>query len=245
MSGFMHYPKAPIIEAVLDLQVLPSENFDLQLFDKISNELSENFKSKNIDEAMFELQFGQGQNRSSQAQRRVGIRLESNDNRYVIQAKQSGYSFSIVNYYDCWGDFSEQAYRYWDVYKNLFGPQKIVRQALRYINRIDVPETSFELKKYFNIYPYIFDNDSSPETVGFFMQAQISQKEGGVANITQAVTQPAKPGCTSIILDIDVLDHKQYKPESDELKSRISKLRDQKNTIFESAITDATKELIS
>jgi uncharacterized protein (TIGR04255 family) len=245
MTKSKHYPKAPIIEAVIDLQVSPSEGFDKSVYETIEKGLSRDFKAKNIEEMMFELQFGDDKKKNSQTQKKIGIRLESNDGKYVIQAKENGYSFSILNHYDRWESFSKEAYKYWNTYKRLFKPQKVTRQAVRYINRIDIPEASFELKKYFRVYPHLFDDTENVGVAGFFMQAQIPQKEGGVANVTQTVTQPVKPGCTSVILDIDVFDNKHFKPTSKELKDRIAILRDQKNFIFKSAITAETEELIS
>ncbi|MGK2870676.1 MAG: TIGR04255 family protein [Alphaproteobacteria bacterium] len=245
MAKSKHYPKAPIIEAVLDLQVLPSKNFDNSLYESIKSELSKNFKTANIEEMRFELQLGNQQKKKSQLERKIGVRLESTDGKYVIQAKENGYAFSIIDYYECWEDFSKIAYKYWNVYKRIFKPQKVTRQALRYINRIDIPETTFELKKYFNVYPYLFDDDEKVRVSGFFMQAQMPQKEGGIANVTQTVTQPIKPGCTSVILDIDVFDNKSFRPTARELKDRIAALRDQKNFIFRSSITPETEKLIS
>ncbi|MFN8693581.1 MAG: TIGR04255 family protein [Holosporales bacterium] len=245
MTKSKHYPKAPIIEAVIDLQVLPAEGFDKAVYETIKKDLLKDFKAKNIEEMMLELQFGDGQKKNSQTQKKIGVRLESNDGRYVIQAKENSFSFSILNYYDRWESFSKEAYKYWNTYKRLFKPQKVTRQAVRYINRIDIPEKSFELKQYFKVYPHLFDDDVKVDVAGFFVQAQIPQKEGGVANITQTVTQPVKPGCTSVILDIDVFDNKHFKPASKELKDRIAILRDQKNFIFRSAITAKTEKLIS
>ena len=244
-SKSKHYPKAPIIESLLDLHVLPSEVFDKSVYDAIKKDLSKDFQAKYIEEMRLELQFGDDQKKNSQMQKKIGIRLESDDGRYVIQAKENGYSFSIINYYDRWESFSKEAYKYWNIYKRHFKPQKVTRQAVRYINRIDIPEASFELKKYFKVYPHLFDDKINVDVAGFFVQAQIPQKEGGVANITQTVTQPVKPGCTSVILDIDVFDNKHFKPSSKELKSRIAMLREQKNFIFRSSITDKTEKLIS
>ncbi|MDE3015728.1 MAG: TIGR04255 family protein [Pseudomonadota bacterium] len=247
MKKLMHYPKAPIIEAVLALQVLPCEGFNKSFYEDIKSELSKGYTSKDIDEMLLEFHIGEDQQNNSQSKKKVGIRLESPDGRYVIQARENGYAFSILNYYDRWETFSKDAYKYWNVYKRIFKPQKVVRQALRYINRIDIPETSFELKEYFKVYPHLFDDDINVKVAGFVMQAQIPlpQKEGGVANITQTVVQPTKPGCSSILLDIDVFDNKHFKPGTKGLKDRIEILRDQKNFVFKSSITDKTEILIS
>lgn len=245
MTKTKHYDKAPIIEAVLDLQVAPCSEFSSAFYNSIKAELSKDFTCQNIDQLTVEIKMGSKKKMSRKTQAMLGVRFESIDGKYVIQAKESGYAFSILNIYDCWEDFSGDAYKYWNLYKKIFKPQKVTRVALRYINRIDIPETKFELKKYFNVYPHIFKESSSVDMAGFFMQSQIPQLEGGVANLTQAVAAPAKAGCTSIVLDIDVFENKHFKPSSKELKDRIELLRAQKNNIFMSAITSETEELIT
>lgn len=245
MSTSKHYPKAPIIEAVLHLQVLPSENFKKSFYDSFKKEVADKFRGSDIKEMSMEFHFEEEEKRNSHTEKKVGMRFEGTDGRYVIQARENGYAFSILNYYDCWESFSKEAYKYWNVYKGVFKPQKVTRQALRYINRIDIPEAKFKLEDYFKVYPRIFDDDSEVDVAGFFMQAQIPQQEGGIANITQTIAAPVKAGCTSVILDIDVFDNKHFKPNSKDLKPRIETFRNQKNAIFESAITSRTKELIS
>ena len=195
MVKAQHYPKAPIIEAVMAFEVTPSTDFDLSCFEKMKIALSEEFRVENIEEMKMEFHHENGQNRNSYTQATVGAKFETYDGKYVVQAKADSYSFSIINHYDQWESFSQEAYKYWNNYIEIFKPQKVTRQALRYINRIDIPGISFELKEYFKLYPQLFDDDIKFGGVGFFLQTQIHQVEGGVANITQALTQPAKAGC--------------------------------------------------
>lgn len=245
MTTSKHYPKAPIIEAVLDLQVLPSESFKRSFYDAIKKELVDTFKGTDINEMSVEFHFEEGEKRNSHTEKKVGMRFESADGKYVIQARENGYAFSILNHYDRWESFSKEAYKYWNVYKRIFKPQKVTRQALRYVNRIDIPEPRFKLEDYFKVYPHVFDDTVEVNMAGFFMQAQIPLEQGGTANLTQTVAAPVKPGCTSIILDIDVFDYKSFKPASADLKTRIETLREQKNSVFKAAITEKTEELIS
>lgn len=246
MSQNIYYPNAPIIEAVFDLQLLPVENFDSNCYDNLVQQLRGRFSFKgDIQEIGVGLHFSPGQKDISHSEKKIGIRLETADGKYVIQAKERGFTFSILRTYDSWEDFSKEAFKYWNIYRRIFKPKKITRQALRYINRIDVPELSFEMKNYFRVYPQVFEDDRMVQISGFFMQVQIPQSEGGVANLTQSIANPAKAGCSSIILDIDVFDNKQYSPGAKNLRKRIESLRDQKNSIFEKAITDKTRELIS
>ena len=49
---------------------------------------------------------------------------------------------------------------------------------------------------------------------------------------------------TSILLDIEVFDMKMFDPQENDFWRRVEILRQQKNTLFESSITQKTKELI-
>lgn len=243
MSEPKYYSAAPIIEAVLALQVLPSENFNKSFYEEIRQNVSDKFKVEDFNEITFEFSLDEEAVNNVNNRKQSGIVLTSLDKKYIIHMREYSYSFSALNYYTKWEDFISTAYNYWELYINIFNPQKVVREGIRYINRIDIPETKIDLKDYFKLYPQLFD-DPNIGLAGFFMQAQLEQNEGGVANIIQAVTKPEKPGFTSIILDIDVFDNKRYEIGSQELIDRINLLRDQKNRIFGASITNKTEELI-
>lgn len=248
MSKLKTYKNAPIIEALIDFQIIPCDEFSDSFYDTIQKHpLTQVFSSKSdLQEITAQFSIEPTSNTFQNSRKKIGIRLETPDKNFVLQVKERGFTFSILNSYTDWEDFQAQAKKFWTLYCEIFRPKEITREAVRYINRIDIPMGSpiLKIEDYFNVYPRIFDGNDV-ELSGFLMQVQIPQKEqGGLAILTQSIVPPKKPLNLSFILDIDVFDVKQFDPDSDRLWERLEMLRQQKNQIFESAIKDSVREII-
>jgi len=239
------YANAPIIEALIDFKVIPNDQFNMDCLKKLSDTLIHLFPIiTNIYEFKAELNIDDNSNNVSR--KIIGIRLESEDKNFVLQLTERGFTFSIINTYDTWEEFKKQANTYWKIYLKECNPNKVIREAVRYINRIDIPVVSekIQIEDYFTIFPNIFENNTA-QISGLLMQVQIPQKDhGGLAIVTLSSISPVKPLHASFILDIDVFDLKHLECDSIELWNRVDILRDQKNIIFESSIKNSVRELI-
>lgn len=230
------YKNPPIIEAIIEIRILPNPKKEMD-FEELYNSFKTqypnkeliHFKTANIDLLNEQSNF---------SKTNVGLKLSSEDQKYVIQLKNDGIVVSVLNIYHNWDDLEKKAKSIWDEYKKHASPKRVIRAAVRYINKINIPESQFKYEKYFKIYP----NSSDTQFAGFFMQLQIPQQEGGLAVLNQTTTQPIQVGFTSILLDLDIFDQIDFEHE-EELWKRINTLRLQKNKLFESCITDETREL--
>lgn len=237
-----NYPRPPIIEALIDIQV----RFADDPWDRLTN-LVESLKNEfpSADPVVQgTAQLAASMEESVEVTREeMGFRLHSPLLPYVLQLHKNRFTFSIVKQYSGWSAFNQKAHEYWDRYVSSLNPSKVVRVALRYINRIDIPSTSaISLQDYFETYPRVFQNDDG-QTDRFMMQIHLPQpQEGGVATIIMAPAPPPEIGYVSIILDIDVFDLKAFNPTDKSLWDRIELLRKQKNSLFEKCLTEKTKE---
>jgi uncharacterized protein (TIGR04255 family) len=237
-----YYNRAPILEAILDFQVHLPEKADLAKAIKlIKKEYPEENK---IRQETTQIQLSEHGSTFTTNHENIGYKLTSTDKKRVVQIRNNGFSFSILGNYESWDAFLKTAQALWEIYHQKLKPVRVNRVAVRYINRIDIPELKFDLENYFYTYPNIFKNNQA-DISAFFMQVQIPQKEGGMAILNQSIAPPPNPGYTSIILDIDVFDLKNFEPNGKELWDRIEKLREQKNIVFEQSITDETRKLFS
>jgi uncharacterized protein (TIGR04255 family) len=239
----LSYPKSPIIEAVIDISLSSeSEGFSDKM-DSLKLKLKNEYPTQtDIDmiSAQIDHQIEEG-TKFSATNEKLGVKFSSIDGRYILQAKKNGFTFSVINFYNGWESFHLEAEKLWKIYYDKIHPQKIIRVATRFINRIDIPSTNFKLEEYFNTYPTVL-KDKEGIVSGFFLQVQIPQEEGGFAVITQTITTPSKPGITSILFDIDIFEAKQF--ESLEMAwKKLEILREQKNKLFEDSLTQKTKEL--
>ena len=238
------YAKAPIIEAICDFVVEMPDNFKFDI-KKISASLKREYEEKQeINIQKLQVHAGNSESSLSSSKELLGHSFVSKNKKYILQIKKNGFTFSQLGEYENWKTFSTKAKLLWALYVKTFSPKKVTRVALRYINRIDIPQTEMiNLEDYFETYPRVLKNNKSSIS-NFFMQVQIPQtKEGGFAVLNQAVTSPISIGYVSIILDIDVFDIKEFTPASKSLWQRVDNLREQKNNLFEESITDKTKEL--
>jgi uncharacterized protein (TIGR04255 family) len=121
------------------------------------------------------------------------------------------------------------------------------RVGIRYINRIDIPNGSKES----NIFDYIHFRPQIPGDLvdytvmtEYFSQIAYPIKGTGL-NARIIVGRVLSPliAHTSIVFDIDVFQDHSITRKTEAVWGLLSEMRDQKNLIFETGITDKAREL--
>ncbi len=239
------YSKAPITEAIIDLRVAPRAGVSLDLLLRSSTEHESLFpRIDPIFEATGKLQVQPGISASASAQQtQTGFRAISSDGKVVCQRQFSGFTLSRLTPYESWEPFRDLARELWDSYRTVVGCEGVTRIAVRYVNRIDIPMSSVDLKNYFRTSPEI--SPDLPQTMeGFFMQIRLPQSDlASTAILNQTIVPSEKAGCTSVVLDIDLFQDHALPNDESELWKCFEALHDRKNEIFEACITDAAREL--
>ena len=243
-----HYSKAPIVEAIVDIQVKMAEGFSHEALNAVHSKLSDRFPTKSPIQ-MVQMDMGPdakagGELQFSSSKTDLGLRLTNKDNSRVLQVRENGFTYSHLPPYTSWKELRTEAHEAWRTFVELCKPQTVVRCALRFVNRIEIPKPSIELHDYFCLYPEI--PKGIPQDVsGMFMQLQMPQKDlEGIAIINQAVVEPVSLGTVSVLLDFDLFRAREYAPEDETIWHYLDKLRDRKNELFEACITDETRRLI-
>lgn len=246
MSRTRHYSRAPITEAIIDLRVAPRAEVTLEELARVAaGEEAVYPKKEKTFEAMGRMEVGAGQSASASANyRETGFKFTSEDGRLIFQSRIEGFTLSRLAPCERWEPFRDEARRLWKRYREHAGPDRIVRLAVRYINRIDVPADGIDLKQYFRTFPEV-SPDLPQQLTGFFMQLRIPQADlPGEALINQTIIPPAREGVSSIVLDVDLFRDKDAPGEEDAIWTFFETLHSRKNDIFEACITDRTRELI-
>lgn len=246
--GNRHYTKAPIIEAVIDIQVALPSDFSVSAFDALATKLDGELPIRTkITSVQMHLDANLAEGKDAQVSSThddLGLRLTDSSNSRVLQLRKIGFAYSHLPPYSTWECFSKEARSYWDLFVRYCQPEKVTRCAVRYVNRIDIPTAPIELKDYMTLFPEI--PDSVPQDVtGMLMQLQMPQNDlRSMAVIHEAVVEPAIPGGLSIILDIDLFKNLSIDPGSSDVWDALESLRVRKNLLFEGFITNKTRELI-
>ena len=232
---------APVHEAVIhwrarsETQLVPQE-----LLKKLSEKLPDYPKISPQHE--LEMEFSTGPEGASHSQKAhwKGFRFESSNMLHVAQFGRSGFSFSRLEQYDDWTQFTGEAIRLWKIYVELAEPIEIERLGIRFINMIEI-KSSTELSSWLSNPP------SSPSGLNLPVQNFVHQTGYSIPdhpyglNVVQVI-QPSgnsPNGSLSYILDLDV-STVELPIESDDSQmiQRLEDMRWIKNKAFQSYMTE-------
>lgn len=242
----MHYSRAPITEAIVDIKVILSETLSADKILEIHPHILEHFPTT---EPLYvdSLTVQAGPDIQVQTSRQHnGFLFRSADGKRIFQATLQGFTFNLLAPYTSWEEFSSDARYLWGIYKDICKPASVTRVAVRYINQINIPvKGQIELREYLKIVPEVTPDLPQKNLSSFFMQLQIPQEDlNCMLVINETLTLPPSPEFISIILDIDLFRQQFWKSDDEDIWSFLTQLRDRKNLIFRKSITEKTEELI-
>ncbi len=241
-----HYPNAPITEAIIDLRVMPAEGADHALL-KLSEDrfLIDYPQQDEIFEAVGQMAVGPRGGSASVQQSPIGWKFTSGDQKRIVQSRVNGFTFSRLAPYERWASFRTEARRLWGVYFDKMNPQAVVRIAVRYINRIDLPGDSVDLREYFRTSPEIAP-ELPQQLDGYFMQLRFACPDvSGHCLMNQTIVPPARKHVVSVVLDIDLFRSQELPQHEEDIWTCFESLHVEKNAIFEACITDTARRLFS
>jgi uncharacterized protein (TIGR04255 family) len=244
----MHYNKAPITEALIDIRAELSPAVKFEDLDGFRKQVAGDYpreETRNLGQGI--LQFGPSVQASAQ-QKPWGLMFRNDSNTQVVQARLDGFTFSRLEPYEDFEHLRDEARRLWDIYRKLVQPTRVLRIAVRYINQLNLPGTRVEPQDYLKTFPHLSEDvpnelrDFGP----FLMSLQVPQPDlKGLLIINEAGTPPKKPDTVSIIVDLDLSINNPEIESEEHMWTLFQKLRERKNLYFEACITDKTRELIS
>lgn len=238
---------APITEAIFDIRVELPKEVSLKELESFYLHIKERFPEKQ-ERVSFRagVEFSLKGSSVKTSSKSDGYLFKSTIEKKVVQIRLDGFTFNKLKPYKDWESFSSEAQELWNKYLQIAKPAKVVRIALRYINRIELPLPMKDFKEYILTTPEI-----APELPqglqGFFMQLIIPDTDipniGAIATITQTMESPTQDSKLPYIFDIDVFKQQHYEVAGTEMWNDFENLRVFKNAIFFKSITNKTKEL--
>lgn len=235
----------PITEALLDIRVNLPQETTLETLLSFQSEIKEHFPNKKERHmGTFQIKTGAAPEVLASADRTDGYMFYASDNKKIVQARLDGFTFNKLKPYSKWEVFSQEAKYLWEHYVEVAKPINIVRLALRYINRIEIPLPFGDFKEYILTAPEIAP--VIPQGLAqFFMQLVIPNADiQATAVVTETIEKTDdKSKVLPLIFDIDVSRNLILDSKSDEIWNIMDNLRNFKNQIFMNSITEKTKEL--
>lgn len=239
------FPNAPIIEALVDFKVKFTDPIDMDRLKEFANTLGDRFSERTTKKQLSAgIHLGEeGPPEVDVKSSEQGFVLKTKENDCAIQVQRDGFTFSTLKPYKQWESTRDEAKEYWIRYKEFLGPSTIKRLALRYINRIDIPLPLSDFREYVRTCPEVAPGIPQAVTNFFFKVVVPDPETGAWSNIISTMTPQDDENILPLILDIDVFFQKEYDIDSEEIWKDLEKLREFKNKIFFSSITEKAREL--
>ena len=234
--------KAPIVEAVIDIDCDMPPVFDLAALETGAREAFRDkyptFRPKFIQETKIETKPGA----PPQMSVRHGIQAFQclrEDEKQLVQVRAQGFSFNRLEPYTSLDDYLPEIERTWRLFVRLASPVQIQVVRLRYINRILLPTVAgrVEFSDYLRIGPRLPD-EQKLTFLGFLNQhAAVEADTGHQVNIV-LTTQAQENDKTTIIFDNCVTSTGPATPNDwPWILATIHSLRGLKNRIFRNTLT--------
>jgi uncharacterized protein (TIGR04255 family) len=249
-----HYSRAPITEAIIDLRIAPAQEFAVESLAPLREMIAQRYPIQEEEHVQYQQMSFVGTDllQAQGGQQHNGFRFISEDKRETFYARLDGFAFSIKAPYDRWESFRDEARSLWNLYRSVAVPRGVTRVAMRYINRIDIPNAvaGIRMEDYLRTYPeFSVDFPENSIMSNFFMQLQFWQQDLGCwLIINEAPEVSPEEGTLSVRLDLDLF-REQYEepwPVGDDtiVWEFLEQLHERKNEVFEASITNSTRRLI-
>jgi uncharacterized protein (TIGR04255 family) len=241
--------KPPIQEAVLSFSFTPSGASKEDTIENFCASVSKKFPiRKNRLKVQLHGNLDTLESDKSEAiinKTKDGVMLNSTDGKTVIQASLSSFSYHIIEPYRNWPALVDETKEAWSEYVKFFPSFSISKISLRFINKITIPAKEAEtngFKEYIALLPSI--PDGMPSTLNsFFLQLNIPNEKNEMSAIVNETFEYIGEESVKFLLDIDAFKPVQYHDNFDRIWKDVEQIRDFKNQIFFSSITERAKNL--
>ena len=239
------FPKAPITEAILDIQVRFSSPVEMAHMEAFHDLIRASYPVKQgHTKWQGEIQLNEGSVAQAVRQQARGFLFRSADERRVVQARQDGFTFNWLKKYESWETLRNEARRQWEIYRDTFRPEAVMRLGLRYVNRIEIPLPFTDFREYVKTTPEVAAG--VPQGLSaLFMRLEIPDEARGLMGIiTETFQVPVDDGKRlPFIFDIDVVRQATFEPNSPAIWEMFEKMREYKNEIFFYSMTERAFEM--
>ena len=242
------FKNPPITEAIIDIQAVPTPGVDLEILKDFHRGLESRFplRQEHFGVPQIQVKIEGGPPKISSSTGIDGFLFRSSDNQRVVQARLNGFAFNRLRPYDRWEKFSAEALELWEKYRTIAHPVNVTRIGVRYLNRIRLPLPVLNCRDYCLLFPEFPKKFSGPAQ-DFFLHFSLRLPTFPDATaVTKLAFEPLQPNATFLPLILDLDTFFQFAicpPDSEEIWAKLGVLRNFKNFIFDSSLTEKAKDL--
>jgi uncharacterized protein (TIGR04255 family) len=170
------------------------------------------------------------------------LQMWAPDRKLMVTLGKDRVSSHALGPYCGWDDFRPQAVAAHKAFCNVYQPSGVIRIGIRYVNRVVLPLTDFDIAEYFVGTATVALRTAS-------LSRLLSRIEGQfpASNDQFGITfgsAESEPDSVAFMLDIEVYCAFAVQPAStDAVENNIDRLRDEERELFEAMITDKARNL--
>lgn len=240
----LHFENAPIVEALITIEVQPLANDSMLAVQTAARALQPDYPaSEPLNQLQFQfamnLQTGTVPQQLAHHDSMFGFKFVSADKRQLVVFRRNGFSFSRLPPYERWASFRDEARRLWNIYRSAAGSIRFTGFALRYINRLFIPVRE-PVERYLRIYPELPNNpDGSSQTIhNMYMRMHIRLEEPeGELVIQQALLPTERTDFATVSIDFDLRFPTPVGCSDDFVWTTLETARHKKNQLFVDSLT--------
>lgn len=230
----------PIKEAAIEFRFRTNQDDHLEathaLLAEFPGEVSD------LWETMFAVRATDGRPDTQHSMKPIGKRIAHNPGGYVIQVRSGHLTFSKLPPYLTFDEVMTDALRAWATFASCVSVEAVTRIGVRFINEIAIPSPVRDLDDFLTAAPPI--PSELPQTLTGFLTRLAIPNGSDLAVVLQSNQPPVEPSEElRLLLDIDVCNQTELvDPTADQLQEVLVRLRNYKNSVFFSFLTEKALE---
>jgi uncharacterized protein (TIGR04255 family) len=238
------YETPPLIEAICEFRFEPSQPWDWTIPGLVYDKIRTDFPKKRQQNLM-QLEFQIDPHQKTQELKGGIARMQflREDERALIQVGPDLLAVNHLKPYPSWKAFKQLIVNALSVYQGIAEPKGFRRMGLRYINRIEIPETQVRIEDYLLAVPQV--PEPVPQVFATWLQRiEIPFEQANGVLVLQS-GNPHEPDQTgvSFILDLDFFTLRPAKIALDSAMEWVERAHEETETTFEVCITDKSRTL--
>lgn len=243
------YQHPPLEEAVCELQFIPGPEweytFQFLFFAKFQHHYPGKVQRRQMVEAGFQVQEGHPEAKLTMKGTASRVQYATVDGSRLVAIGENVLSIHALRPYSGWEELEQRIERAVQVYQEVARPAAVKRTSVRYINRVQIPVAEIELRDYFTTPPQV------PPRLGLTVTHVLVRTESVFADIPVKLTSTfasveAPPGSSGFLLDNDVT--REWADPGlplDQALTEIAAIKRRQTLVFESLITEKTREVFN
>jgi uncharacterized protein (TIGR04255 family) len=170
-------------------------------------------------------------------------RFASADGKTILQV---GENLLVVNqlppYYG-WERYEPTVVEYFGLYARHWRPARVVRAAVHYIDKVDIPKSEVGLEDYFNLYPVLPERPGTAATNLAVSYEVSGAREGDVLITTMKQHASANPDGMTFLFQWDYVASAGLPVDLKAVKAWLESAHALQSEVFHSTFTDVCRQL--